>query len=99
MGASCQKCSFGVYLLIYMYVSCYQNHYYQPLWTLVGGGIERLEESMRPTGSLIPNGCTWLKTKAAEFKPDKNIVITADGDEVTECFCFLFTSKLYNVML
>ena len=53
---------------------------------------------MRPTGSLIPNGCTWLKTKAAEFKPDKNIVVTADGDEVTECFCFLFASKLYNVM-
>lgn len=40
---------------------------------------------MRPTGSLIPHGCTWFKTKAAEFKPDKNIVVTADGNEVCEC--------------
>ncbi|XP_068711230.1 sulfide:quinone oxidoreductase, mitochondrial-like [Montipora foliosa] len=59
-----------------------ENHYYQPLWTLVGGGIERLEESVRPTGSLIPPGCTWFKSKVVEFNPDKNIVVTADGKEI-----------------
>ena len=66
------------------FIFCYQHHYYQPLWTLVGGGIERLENSVRPTGSLIPPGCTWFKTKVVEFNPDKNIVVTADGSEVIE---------------
>ena len=66
------------------FIFCYQNHYYQPLWTLVGGGIERLENSVRPTGTLIPPGCTWFKTKVVEFNPDKNIVVTADGSEVIE---------------
>ena len=41
---------------------------------------------MRPSASLIPNGCTWLKTAAVEFNPDKNIVITADGNEVFHLF-------------
>lgn len=68
----------------------YQNHYYQPLWTLVGGGINRLEESVRPTGSLIPGGCTWYKTSIAEFNPEKNLVFTTNGDEVTDLFSFAY---------
>ena len=67
-----------------------QNHYYQPLWTLVGGGINRLEESVRPTGSLIPGGCTWYKTSIAEFTPEKNLVLTTNGDEVTDLFSFAY---------
>ena len=52
----------------------------------MGGGIERLEDSVRPTGSLIPPGCTWYQTSVGEFKPDQNLVVTADGQEVqTEC--------------
>lgn len=62
----------------------FQNHYYQPLWTLVGGGVNRLEESVQPTGSLIPGACAWYKTSIAEFNPDQNIVVTTDGDEVID---------------
>ena len=52
----------------------------------MGGGIERLEDSVRPTGSLIPPGCTWYQTSVGEFKPDQNLVVTADGQEVQiEC--------------
>lgn len=66
-----------------------ENHYYQPLWTLVGGGIERLEDSVRPTGSLIPPGCTWYQTSVGEFKPDQNLVVTADGQEIAYEFLFV----------
>lgn len=72
-----------------------QNHYYQPLWTLVGGGINRLEESVRPTGSLIPGGCTWYKTSIAEFNPEKNLVFTTNGDEVTDLFSFAYELFFY----
>lgn len=31
-------------------------HYYQPEWTMVGGGIFNAEETVRTMGSLIPKG-------------------------------------------
>jgi len=31
------------------------THYYQPLWTLVGGGIFSREESAREEADLIPD--------------------------------------------
>ena len=70
--------------MLISYLFYFQNHYYQPLWSLVGGGIARLEESVRPTGSLIPPGCTWFKTSVVEFNPDRNLVVTADGREVID---------------
>ncbi|CAM5217099.1 Pyridine nucleotide-disulfide oxidoreductase OS=Lysinibacillus sphaericus OX=1421 GN=LS41612_13860 PE=4 SV=1 [Lysinibacillus sphaericus] len=32
------------------------KHYYQPLWTLVGGGAAKKEDSERSMESLIPEG-------------------------------------------
>ena len=65
----------------------------------MGGGIERLEESVRPTGSLIPPGCTWFKSKVVEFNPDKNIVVTADGKEVSNCdiLCQFFSARSLSI--
>jgi len=34
------------------------THYYQPLWTLVGGGRAPIEQSARPQQSVIPRGVT-----------------------------------------
>ena len=51
---------------------------------------------MRPTGSLIPGGCAWYKTSIAEFNPEKNLVLTTNGDEVTDLFLqFAFYLKLF----
>lgn len=58
-------------------------HYYQPLWTLVGGGVFPKEESMRPQADYIPDGCEWLQNKVASFDPDHNKVIFEDGSEHT----------------
>ena len=35
-----------------------EKHYYQPLWTLVGGGMFKSEESGRDEVDLIPYGVT-----------------------------------------
>lgn len=56
-------------------------HYYQPLWTLVGGGVFPKEETMRQLADYIPDGAQWLQTKVASFDPDNNRVTMEDGSE------------------
>ncbi|RAL19973.1 pyridine nucleotide-disulfide oxidoreductase [Lujinxingia litoralis] len=54
-------------------------HYYQPLWTLVGGGVFTREHTRKPMSEVIPPGVTWLKEPAATFAPDAHSVTTAEG--------------------
>lgn len=50
-------------------------HYYQPGWTMVGGGIFQPQQTARTMGSLIPRGVTWIKTAVAAFEPENDAVI------------------------
>ena len=59
------------------------THYYQPLWTLVGGGVVDREESARPEADLIPDGAEWIRSEIAELLPDENALRCADGRELT----------------
>lgn len=59
------------------------KHYYQPAWTLVGGGQYKAEDTVKPEASCIPSGVTWMKDYAAEFDPDNNIVKTREGKQVS----------------
>ncbi len=56
-----------------------EKHYYQPLWTLVGGGITTVAESLRQEKDLIPHGVEWVKEKVASFQPEKNQVTLSSG--------------------
>ncbi len=58
-------------------------HYYQPGWTMVGGGIFDPESTAKTMGSLIPAGVRWIKAAVAAFEPDKNAVIL-DGCRVVK---------------
>ncbi|MEE2033465.1 NAD(P)/FAD-dependent oxidoreductase [Rhodococcus chondri] len=55
------------------------THYYQALWTLVGGGKATAATSARPEASVMPKGATWIKNAAAEIDPKNNTVTCADG--------------------
>lgn len=55
------------------------RHYYQPAWTLVGGGAYDIDKTVRPTESLIPRGAHWIRARAARFEPDQNRVVLDDG--------------------
>lgn len=55
------------------------DHYYQPGWTLVGGGVFSLEDTRRAEGDLIPSGVTWIREAVAGFDPEHNTVTTASG--------------------
>ncbi|KAM3924338.1 sulfide:quinone oxidoreductase, mitochondrial isoform 1-T2 [Leptodactylus fuscus] len=57
-------------------------HYYQPMWTLVGGGAKKLVSSARSTSSLIPSGVKWIKSEVKGFDPDKNCIRIDDGKEI-----------------
>lgn len=50
-------------------------HYYQPGWTMVGGGIFSPAVTARTMASLIPTGVCWIKDAVAAFEPDRNTVI------------------------
>jgi sulfide:quinone oxidoreductase len=58
------------------------KHYYQPGWTMVGGGIFDKTETEREEAELIPKGARWIKSAAAKFVPEENAIVTADGHTV-----------------
>ncbi|SEA23664.1 bifunctional protein tyrosine phosphatase family protein/NAD(P)/FAD-dependent oxidoreductase [Rubrimonas cliftonensis] len=55
------------------------EHYYQPGWTLVGGGVFNRAETMRPMAEVMPAGVKWVRTAAAAFAPEKSQVVLEDG--------------------
>ena len=55
------------------------HHYYQPLWTLVGGGRATLERTRRTQASVTPKGVTWIQKAVVSFQPEDNTVTTDDG--------------------
>jgi len=58
-------------------------HYYQPGWTMVGGGIFDASSTAKTMGSLIPQGVHWIKAAVAAFEPDADAVIL-DGCRVVK---------------
>ena len=59
------------------------EHFYQPMWTLVGGGVKDLAQTRRPLDSLLPSSARWLKDSVSRFEPEKNCLHTAAGDVIT----------------
>jgi sulfide:quinone oxidoreductase len=58
-------------------------HYYQPGWTMVGGGIFDAQTTAKTMGSLIPKGVHWIKAAVAAFEPQNNAVVL-DGCRVVK---------------
>ena len=58
-------------------------HYYQPGWTMVGGGIFDAQTTAKTMGSLIPRDVHWIKSAVAAFEPKNNAVIL-DGCRVVK---------------
>lgn len=59
------------------------THYYQPLWTLVGGGRAEIGETARPQASVVPAGVAWVKAAAESVDPEARTVTTDAGATIT----------------
>lgn len=51
------------------------THYYQPGWTMVGGGVFKPATTVRTMASVIPSKAKWIKAAVAGFEPEANQVI------------------------
>ncbi|XP_013112167.2 sulfide:quinone oxidoreductase, mitochondrial [Stomoxys calcitrans] len=58
------------------------KHYYQPMFTLVGGGMKSVAQSCKPMSQVLPKNIEWLQEKAQTFDPQNNTVTTATGKEI-----------------
>ncbi len=59
------------------------EHFYQPLWTLVGGGAADRSESARPQAEVMPQGVAWIKDAATQIHPDERRLTLASEAEVS----------------
>ena len=59
-----------------------EEHYYQPGWTMVGGGVFDAPVTRRPMASVMPDKATWIKQAAATFQPEQRQVTLDDGTTV-----------------
>lgn len=59
------------------------KHYYQPFFTLVGGGDSKLEDNVRPQAEVVPKGALLLQEGVTTFKPDTNQIETNKGTVIT----------------
>ncbi|KAL1512774.1 hypothetical protein ABEB36_002306 [Hypothenemus hampei] len=58
------------------------DHYYQPLFTLVGGGVEKIEDTRKNEQDVLPSNCIWIRDSAAEFDLKKNTVKIEKGHTI-----------------
>ncbi len=59
------------------------KHYYQPAWTLVGGGVFDIRDTERNEKDFIPKGAAWIKDRAVSFEPTENAVTLGNGERIT----------------
>ena len=57
-------------------------HYYQPLWTLVGGGLADVRTTIRREESVLPRHATWIRDNCVSVDPGARVVTTAQGRHV-----------------
>jgi sulfide:quinone oxidoreductase len=58
------------------------KHYYQPAWTLVGGGVFDIKKTERNEADVMPKGVKWIKEKVSGFMPENNTIQLEGGNSL-----------------
>ena len=64
-------------------------HFYQPGFTLIGGGVYGEHDVYRQQEDCIPDGAKWIKDSVVALDPDKRIIKTSGGQSVSYDFLVL----------
>ncbi|CAH1645324.1 unnamed protein product [Spodoptera littoralis] len=56
-----------------------KDHYYQPLFTLVGAGAVTVRDTRRQEEKLLPKKAQWIQDSAKCIVPESNKVVTVNG--------------------
>jgi sulfide:quinone oxidoreductase len=59
-----------------------ERHYYQPGWTLVGGGVFDRARTERTMAQVMPRGVKWIRGAVAAFEPERSRVVLEDGARI-----------------
>ncbi|TPE46229.1 NAD(P)/FAD-dependent oxidoreductase [Pontibacter mangrovi] len=74
-----------------------QSHWYQPAWTLVGGGTYDYTDTRRPEDAVIPAGVDWIQDKATEILPGENKVRTESSGDYTYDYLVVAPGVKYDL--
>jgi sulfide:quinone oxidoreductase len=74
-----------------------EDHYYQPAWTLVGGGTFNFSKTRKSMASVIPKGVTWIKDKVSSLEPDDNKLTTEKNGQITYEYLILSPGLIYDL--
>jgi sulfide:quinone oxidoreductase len=74
-----------------------QQHYYQPGWTMVAGGVWPMERTVEQSNARFhPHGIEWVRDFVAEFDPAANTVVTRGGQRIRYDFLVVATGLQLN---
>ena len=59
-----------------------EKHFYQPAWTLVGGGVYNINKTVRPEASVIPKNVEWIRESVNKIHPEQNLVQLSNNEKV-----------------
>jgi len=64
-------------------VDAAETHFYQPIWTLVGGGLYPFEASAKSMASLIPSGIEHVKSNLSGIEPNESRITLDSGEQLS----------------
>lgn len=59
-----------------------RTHFYQPMWTLVAGGVVGANTTARPEERYVPRNVHWVQDYAQEIDPENKLVTTRGGSVI-----------------
>uniref|UniRef100_A0A1I7XZP7 Sulfide:quinone oxidoreductase, mitochondrial n=1 Tax=Steinernema glaseri TaxID=37863 RepID=A0A1I7XZP7_9BILA len=67
------------------------KHYYQPGFTLVGGGLMNFNSLVRQERDMIHPNSTWINEGVQQFRPELSKILTTSGEEITYDYLVIAT--------
>ncbi|PYA61662.1 pyridine nucleotide-disulfide oxidoreductase [Serratia marcescens] len=61
-------------------------HYYQPAWTLVGGGLFDINKTRRSLRAVLPAGTAWVQDSVIRVEPSQKYIVTRQGQKINYDF-------------